>query len=61
MMRWAEMAIQQGWTVAYTGKSHLKWRAPNGAVTFSPSTPSAGKRSLQNLRATLRRLGLRGI
>jgi hypothetical protein len=44
-----------GFTVETTGGGHLRWIAPNGAVTFSGSTPSCCH-ALGNLRARLRRV-----
>lgn len=55
----ADLAAELGWTVTRRrGSGHLAWRSPDGAVVFTPSTPS-DYRSSKNSRAQLRRAGLR--
>lgn len=46
-----------GVEVTYTGKEHLRVSTPSGPVII-PSTPSAGRRSVLNAVAQLRRSGL---
>jgi predicted RNA binding protein YcfA (HicA-like mRNA interferase family) len=50
-------AVAAGFQVARTRSNHVKFVAPNGTVIFGPSTPS-DHRSLKNVRAKLRRVGL---
>lgn len=51
-------AIEQGWTVEKARAGHLKWITPDGQLVVSGSTPSE-YRGHRNLRAHLRRAGLR--
>lgn len=51
-------AIEQGWEVTLTGGGHLRFKAPTGALVFCASTPSGGRRSIENTEAMLRRAGL---
>lgn len=51
-------AVEQGWDVSISGGGHLRFKSPNGAIVFAPSTPRGGKRSIENTVAELRRKGL---
>lgn len=57
---WMEAAEKLGWTVTHGGAraGHYRWRAPDGRLAFTPSTPSNGKRSMRNIRSSLRKAGL---
>jgi predicted RNA binding protein YcfA (HicA-like mRNA interferase family) len=48
-----------GWTVEQTRGGHYRLRHPNGAIVFTPTTPSC-HRSLQNTASELRRALRRG-
>jgi hypothetical protein len=63
LQEWAGVARGLGWTVEVTrGGSHLKWWNPLGRlVAVTPGTPGGGNRSIDNVRAKLRRAGLGGI
>lgn len=51
-----------GWTVAYTGGGHFAFYGPNGeGPIFTPSTPSGGCRSIENIRAKLKRAAKEGL
>ena len=51
-------ARKAGWSVQKRHGGHLCWRAPNRAtLVFSAATPS-DRRSLANVRASLKRAGL---
>lgn len=50
-------AQQQGFTISRTGKSHLRWVAPNGAFTITSSTPSDGRQVIQNITRDLKSIG----
>jgi predicted RNA binding protein YcfA (HicA-like mRNA interferase family) len=54
----ARAARRAGWEISRTRSDHLRWRAPDGTVIVTASTPScpAGSR---NAIARLRRAGLR--
>jgi hypothetical protein len=54
----AKVAKAHGWTIERRRNNHLTWRAPSGAKVFLPSTPSGGRRSIENSLALLRRNGL---
>lgn len=56
--RWWRQAERDGWEVKYTAGSHIRFRAPDGAVVIVSATPSKGHRSLKNCRARLRRAGM---
>lgn len=60
---WARQAEALGWTVEVQRRSsHLKWWNPEGVLAaVTPGTPGAGNRSIENVRAKLRRAGLRDI
>lgn len=60
---WVKAAERRGWTVTIEGRgSHLKWRDENGALMcVTAGTPGGGNRSIDNMRALLRRVGLREI
>ena len=45
-----------GWVVTKTGGGHWRFRAPQGVLVFTGSTPS-DPRAIANLRARLRREG----
>jgi predicted RNA binding protein YcfA (HicA-like mRNA interferase family) len=47
-----EQAVEQGWIVNLTSGSHLRWKAPDGALFFTASTPS-DRRALLNIRRDL--------
>jgi hypothetical protein len=57
MPKLVRRARKAGWSVTKTGKQHWRFRSPNGATIFAPSTPS-DRRSVMNVRANLRRAGL---
>lgn len=46
-----------GWSITVTGKTHLKWKSPTGAMVVTASTPS-DRRTMLNVRGDLRRNGL---
>ncbi len=46
---------RRGWSVDRTSRTHVRWTAPNGASTISPSTPPSS-RGRRNLVADLRRI-----
>jgi len=50
-------ALSQGWDVAKTGGSHIRFKAPTGRVIYMASTPS-DRRAYYNSRSILRRAGL---
>lgn len=52
-------AIEQGWGVTISGGGHLRFKSPDGALVFAPSTPSGGRRAVENTAAELRRKGLK--
>lgn len=52
-------AIEQGWTITWTGANHLRWRGPDGRVAFCAGTPGPDPRDRYNVRAKLRRAGLK--
>jgi len=53
----AKRARKQGWTITLHKKSgHLEWRAPNGGVVFTASTPS-DFRAIKNTLNRLCKLG----
>jgi predicted RNA binding protein YcfA (HicA-like mRNA interferase family) len=52
-----QTALDSGWTVTKTKRSHIKLRAPSGAIVFASGTPS-DVRAVHNLKAMLRRNGL---
>lgn len=52
-----KVARKQGWEVTHTRNQHLRFRSPDGALVFSPSTPS-DHRAIKNKIADLRRAGL---
>ena len=54
----AELAHRRKWRISLTNSGHLRWQAPDGAVVFTPSTPSCS-RGVRNCRAQLRRAGLK--
>lgn len=60
---WIKVAERRGWTVTVNGAgSHLKWMNPDGVlVAVTPGSPNGGNRSIQNVRAKLRRAGLKDI
>lgn len=61
LREWAALAERRGWRVVLGG-SHLKWYPPNGGKPLgTASTPGGGNRSIDNIRAKLRRAGLREI
>jgi hypothetical protein len=51
-------AEAQGWEVGIAQNNHIIFRPPEGKAIFGPSTPS-DHRSWKNLRAKLRRSGLK--
>jgi hypothetical protein len=53
----ARRAIACGFTIGRTRSGHMTWRAPNGGIYFSGSTPSDW-RAVRNLRSWLLRHGL---
>lgn len=53
------IARKQGCKVKTCGSGHLKWYLPKGIV-HTPKTPSE-YRSILNVKALLRKHGLRGI
>jgi hypothetical protein len=52
-------AEAQGWTVSRRPNGHLKWVSPDGEVDWSGSTPNGGQRSNENMKAKLKRRGLK--
>lgn len=48
---------RQGFEVSRTGGNHLRVISPSGGAVTVPSSPSGGRRSLENTRACLRRIG----
>lgn len=53
-----KIAQQNGWSVSITGKSHLRFRSPNGKhQVIGPMSPSDG-RGIKNFQAKLRHAGL---
>lgn len=55
---WVREARRLGWHVEIS-RGHWKWRRPDGSFgTVTPGTPSNSGRSLENIRARLRRAGL---
>lgn len=54
------IALEQGWTVTFTGRDHLKWSPPRGAgrPVFSSQSPS-DVRAVHKHRTQLRRAGLK--
>jgi hypothetical protein len=63
LREWMAEADRCGWTVTkHRRGGHLKWWRPDGTLgAVTGTSPSGGKRSLINMRATLRRAGLTGI
>lgn len=57
ILRLVRAAQAEGWEVTKTRGGHWKFKAPNGDVIFTGSTPS-DKRAWLNVRAHLRRHGL---
>lgn len=50
-------ALSQGWGVSKTNGSHIRFRAPTGALVFASSTPS-DRRAYYKCRSVLRKAGL---
>jgi predicted RNA binding protein YcfA (HicA-like mRNA interferase family) len=57
MQQIVKVARAQGWEVTPTRNGHLRFRSPDGAMIFGPSTPSE-YRGVKNKIADLRRAGL---
>jgi len=58
MKKWRKLAKKQGWKISKTGSGHLRWVSPDGESVITPATPGKGNRSLENMKANLRRAGL---
>jgi hypothetical protein len=54
----AAAAMAQGWRITPTGSGHLRWEPPTGRPVITASTMRDGRSAL-NIRADLRRAGLR--
>lgn len=50
---------KQGWQVKYTGNTHVKLTNPENGFWITASTTTNASRAAKNLRAALRRGGLR--
>ena len=55
---WIRLAKGQAWAVEYTGGGHYRWTPPDGPSVVTSSTPG-GSRAIANIRAKLRKAGLR--
>jgi hypothetical protein len=53
---------RQGWEVTLSGSGHYRAKPPSKEkrIVFFPCTPSAGRRSMENTVASLRREGYEG-
>lgn len=60
LRRLARQARRNGWEIVYTGSGHLAWRAPDGTVVGTASTPNGGRRGVDNARRALAKAGLSG-
>jgi hypothetical protein len=54
-------AQQQGWTLDFTSRGHLKIIPPDGGVPVYGAGTTSDRRSIKNLAAMLRRAGVQGI
>jgi hypothetical protein len=54
----ARQAVAEGWQVTPTGKNHLRWRSPRGAVVITGSTPQRYGNGPRNAVRALARAGL---
>lgn len=62
LQEWAQFAEDRGWTIRKNSGGHLKWWNEFGRLAaVTPSTPGGGNRSIDNIRAKLRRAGLKDI
>jgi hypothetical protein len=52
-------ARRQGFRVRFGGSGHYRVTSPGGKTVSLAATPRAGRRSLANARADLRRIGAR--
>jgi hypothetical protein len=60
LWQWIELARADGWTVITDSGNHFKWLPRDGGqVIITPATPGGGNRSIDNVRAKLRRGGLK--
>lgn len=55
---WVRVALAQGWRVSFAGTGHALFLPPEGGRISVTNSSLAGRR-LYNVRATLRRAGLR--
>lgn len=54
----ARAARKAGWLLTCTGSGHIRWRAPDGTVVVTSSTPGC-KASIRATRSQLRKAGLK--
>lgn len=53
------VALRAGWVIERTQRGHFQWKSPNhGPIVTTAKTPS-DHRSIHNVRAQLRRAGLK--
>jgi hypothetical protein len=52
------LAEKAGCIVTTSKGGHLRFQLPNGSLVFGPKTPNGGCRSIDNLRAKLKREGV---